>query len=278
MSHSPIRMMCGCQKSWTDSSHCCGSGKTEVGVDAPLLVHSDLSVVTETLSTLGPVSQTRSERSRDVPEDPLGRLLVQNFVTGCTAVANRALLGCALPFPTIVMHDWWLALCAAALGEILVRAAIDGSLPAARRKYGWLSKLGSGVLRGGAAPDVLVEELHRPVDRSSWRKPASWPGARNSGAWLHRQQSTLDALQDLSTPFSEGSGALHRLRVVRRHGITPRSLLFLPLVFYIRVMLWSPREEPVEDAATSTPLPRPQGRLRVDSARTTTDPTAGAAQ
>ena len=134
------------------------------------------------------------------------------------------------------------------------------------------------MLRGGRAKR-LVEEA--PTDlftqlvaqaRELARRAEQWePGCTDSSR-------ALDALQDFSRAFSEGSGALHRLRVVRRHGITPRSLLFLPLVFYIRVMLWSPREEPVEDAATSTPLPRPQGRLRVDSARTTTDPTAGAAQ
>jgi hypothetical protein len=53
------------------------------------------------------------------PAAPLQTLLTQNFVTGCTIVVNRALLRAALPLPEVVMHDWWLALCAAVLGEIL---------------------------------------------------------------------------------------------------------------------------------------------------------------
>ena len=46
-------------------------------------------------------------------------LLRHNLVTGCTLTCNRALLDLAMPFPDrLVMHDWWLALVAAACGEI----------------------------------------------------------------------------------------------------------------------------------------------------------------
>jgi len=46
-------------------------------------------------------------------------LLTQNFVTGCTVLVNRRLLDIALPIPEeALMHDWWLALCAAVFGHI----------------------------------------------------------------------------------------------------------------------------------------------------------------
>jgi hypothetical protein len=46
-------------------------------------------------------------------------LLTQNFVTGCATVINRSLLELATPLPAdVIMHDWWLALCAAACGRI----------------------------------------------------------------------------------------------------------------------------------------------------------------
>jgi len=44
---------------------------------------------------------------------------MQNMVTGCTVMMNRALLRRALPIPDgVLMHDWWLGLVAAAFGEI----------------------------------------------------------------------------------------------------------------------------------------------------------------
>jgi hypothetical protein len=46
-------------------------------------------------------------------------LLTQNFVTGCATAMNRALVNLALPLPAnIIMHDWWLALCGAACGQL----------------------------------------------------------------------------------------------------------------------------------------------------------------
>ncbi len=52
-------------------------------------------------------------------DDPLKVLLVQNFMTGCTMLVNRRLLDIALPIPKeALMHDWWLALCAAVFGHI----------------------------------------------------------------------------------------------------------------------------------------------------------------
>jgi len=54
-----------------------------------------------------------------VNDDPLRTLLVQNFVTGCSAAGNRALIELASPVPRIAqMHDYWYALCAATFGEL----------------------------------------------------------------------------------------------------------------------------------------------------------------
>jgi glycosyltransferase involved in cell wall biosynthesis len=83
-----------------------------------VLVHTDLAVVDERLNPRH-ASFMRFQRIRHEPDEPLRTLLVQNFVTGSTCLANRRLLEAALPVPQqAVMHDWWLALCAAALGTI----------------------------------------------------------------------------------------------------------------------------------------------------------------
>lgn len=87
------------------------------GSATPLLVHSDLEVVDEALAAIdGSFLKYRRLRHQD---DALGVLLVHNFVTGCASLYNRALLDAGLPVPGgCVMHDWWMALIAAATGRI----------------------------------------------------------------------------------------------------------------------------------------------------------------
>ena len=90
----------------------------DLGQYVPLLVHSDLTVVDSKLVLLHG-SLRRYQKLHHADRRPLGSLLVQNFVTGCTVLMNRPLMGIALPFPqSVLMHDWWLALCAAVCGEI----------------------------------------------------------------------------------------------------------------------------------------------------------------
>lgn len=83
----------------------------------PLLVHSDLRVCdadgNEISSSLWKFQHLNPEARS------FSRLLVQNNVTGCTVLINRALMDLALPVPQeAIMHDWWLALVAAAAGNI----------------------------------------------------------------------------------------------------------------------------------------------------------------
>lgn len=88
------------------------------GADTPILVHADLTVVGEDLTPIHP-SFMRFQRIQHERCSPLRTLLAQNFVTGCAMAVNRALLDFALPFPPgVVMHDWWMAQCAAAAGEL----------------------------------------------------------------------------------------------------------------------------------------------------------------
>jgi glycosyltransferase involved in cell wall biosynthesis len=87
------------------------------GDDVPLLVHSDLSVVDGQLAPLHP-SFMALQRIRGRDDEAAVRVLVGNSVTGCASLCNAALLRCALPIPDVGMHDWWLAVCAGAFGEI----------------------------------------------------------------------------------------------------------------------------------------------------------------
>jgi len=87
------------------------------GNDIPLLVHSDLTVVDETLLERAESFVSYSRLSPATAD--LGVLLCQNQVTGCAAVVNRKLLELACPVPAqVLMHDWWVALLAAAAGKV----------------------------------------------------------------------------------------------------------------------------------------------------------------
>lgn len=83
----------------------------------PALVHTDLCVVDQSLNKL---SDSFCRFSKlDGNRLGLGQLLVQNVVTGCTLMINRALaqLACESPLPkNALMHDWWIALICSVFG------------------------------------------------------------------------------------------------------------------------------------------------------------------
>lgn len=92
-------------------------------LDLPLLVHGDLELIDEAGRTLAP-SFFAHARIRHESREPLRVLVVQNFVTGCASVFNRSLAELAMPMAdAAIMHDWWLALCAASTGRLLQREA-----------------------------------------------------------------------------------------------------------------------------------------------------------
>jgi len=90
-----------------------------VGKGVPLLIHTDLSVVNQRLE-LKAKSFVRFQGLEPRKAKSLQSLLVQNNITGCTVMFNRALLTLARTnhVDGILMHDWWLGLVAAAFGEI----------------------------------------------------------------------------------------------------------------------------------------------------------------
>ena len=160
--------------------------------------------------------------------------LFGNSVSGHASLVRRSLFEQARPFPEGVYHDWWLALCAAALGQLLchpsatvlyrqhgrnaaggrwwMRASLDAALHPVRWWRGSLTAFSATVAQACA--------LACRVERES-----------PSGA-------SLPTLRAYCRAFSTGTGALQRMRTVRRHGVRPRSSLGYPLFFYARVVLW----------------------------------------
>lgn len=207
-----------------------------VGPDDPMLVHTDLSVVDEHLHLIHPSFLAFQGLGSGGPA--LQQLLTQNFVTGCTTLINRPLLQLALPLPAVVMHDWWLALCAAAAGEIV-------RVPQSTALY---RQHGSNAAGSRGRARAALEAVLRPV---RWWQRASaafadtvaqacalearMEGARSAG----RHADALATVRDYSRAFAPGTGPLRRLQAVRRHGVRPRSAVRYPLFYYARVALWS---------------------------------------
>lgn len=89
------------------------------GKEKPLLIHTDLEVVDGLLKTLSP-SFWKFSKLDPVKNSTFNRLLVQNTVTGCTMMINQALKKIISDIPNeVMMHDWWIALIAAAFGKIV---------------------------------------------------------------------------------------------------------------------------------------------------------------
>ena len=94
------------------------TAERQYGVTVPLLVHSDLHVVDENLRCLSP-SFWRYQFV-DPRRTDLRQLILQNCVTGCTSMLNRALFEIGRPIPLeACVHDHWYALNASAFGHIV---------------------------------------------------------------------------------------------------------------------------------------------------------------
>lgn len=198
------------------------------GTDVPLLVHGDLRLIDSAGQALAP-SFMRHQHL-----DPLAtefeRLLLQNVVTGCTVLVNRALLREALPVPPdAAMHDWWLALVASAFGRIgfVEQATIS------YRQHG-ANQIGA---RGWSVLHLAARGRSLLSRRGSMRLLA--PCVAQAGAFSARYGARLSARQRLAlrwlvhVPTSEPlQRVAAALRVgARKHGVARTIGLYWVLLW-----------------------------------------------
>lgn len=93
--------------------------ETQFGAATPLMVFSDLTVVDDNLHIIAERMSVyqKLDPSHTKPKD----LMIQNVITGCTVMVNRALIQKALQLrktDNVIMHDWWCALTAAYFGKV----------------------------------------------------------------------------------------------------------------------------------------------------------------
>ena len=185
------------------------------GADTPLLVHSDCRLIDGDGALLAESFFRRQGWDPDATTLP--RLLVQNNVTGCTLMMNAPLRRQALQHGDpgrMYMHDWFLALTAAAFGRIVF---IPEPLVSYRQH-------GSNVMGASAAGQVRrgVRAL------SQWEKGK----ARIALTYDHTRafrEACGDALPDVARRCIDGylatqpMGKLRRVLAVRRGGYTMQS-------------------------------------------------------
>ena len=190
------------------------------GVDRPVLVHTDLAVVDALLGTLDP--SFWHYQGIDPGLNRLNRLLIQNTVTGCTAMINRPLreMGAPVP-PEAVMHDWWLALAAAAFGSIVpVREATVLYRQHGRNDTGARRRArGIRLLRTALRPFRSAAELRRGIRAA----------AAQAGAFAERFGSALpegDRRTVARFAGLPGCGPLRRRwRIVQLRTLTHQGLV-----------------------------------------------------
>jgi glycosyltransferase involved in cell wall biosynthesis len=194
------------------------------GVDTPLLVHSDLTVVDETLR------ERHHSFWRYSGFDPRGtnfpRLLIKNTVTGCASLANRALIELALPIPQVALvHDYWLALVAGAAGHLgIVEEPLMAYRQHARnaigaRPYDWTSFVGR--LTGGLAL----------WDIGALRRQAAALSERCHASIAPEYRTLIEDFVCLP-----GRNWIGRRRILLRHGILmPGLMRNLALLFCVRL-------------------------------------------
>lgn len=101
--------------------------------------------------------------------DPL-RYLFQNTVSGHAALLRREILSDAIPFPSMLFHDWWLAIRAAAGRGVVY---VDQALVHFRRHGDACSALGKSQ-QGGARENRQA----RRIDRAATAKNRKWVSER----------------------------------------------------------------------------------------------------
>ena len=134
----------------------------QYGSDTPLLVHSDCALMGRNGERIA--DSFFHHQGWDPAAVGLPRLLVQNNVTGCTLIMNKALrnlISAHPPARDLFMHDWFIALTAASFGRI---SFVSRSLTRYRQHEGNVVGASSrGILRRGFAALRNREDAKRRI-------------------------------------------------------------------------------------------------------------------
>lgn len=214
-STAPYIFFCDQDDRWSENklAHCLDvllQAEADFGPTTPLLVHTDLAVVDRELT---PLASSFWQYQHLNPQcKTLNRLLVQNNITGCALLTNRTLLQLAYPVPpAAIMHDWWLGLTAAALGNIIFS-------PLATVHYRQHGGNDTGAKHWSVA--YIVQKWRSPYDITPTRQQAEAFYARFHRKLTAAQQRILQAYITLPE-----SSWLQKRLTLWRYGLLKQGLL-----------------------------------------------------
>lgn len=173
------------------------------GTDCPVLVFAACRPVDTELRELKKIGDTSLRR------DPVfSRLLVENCVSGCVMMCNRALYRLLGEYDeAILMHDWWAALIAAAMGQIVY-------IPREVMLYRQHGRNSVGVVDTGS----FRYRLHKLTDKETRNKKNLY--FRQAALLRERFADRLDpeatAVLDGFLHISGYRGKLHRMYALNR--------------------------------------------------------------
>jgi len=202
-------------------------GELRYGTQFPLLVHSDLRLMRAN-GQAGPSSFYRYQ-GLDPHRHHWLSLALQNVVTGCACLVNRACLQLALPFPPeAILHDWWLALVASRHGCLMFHPNATVSYRQHCSNLVGASGQGQRYLR-------RLHQLLLPNTTSTWIRPAVLQLQACQRRWPTQDVVEQQAVMGLNHP-----SRWHRLRSalllrLRKHGA------LRTLVFFLALLFWQPQ-------------------------------------
>lgn len=203
------------------------TGESCHGSSAPILAHSDLVVVDETLNTLASsfwqqqgITPALSRAGLSNPRHRL-RVVLKNPVTGCALMGNAALRKAATPIPKqAIMHDWWVALVAVFTGQLV---AIDAATVLYRQHGN--NTLGAKSRHPIAAMGRALRSPRRAIERTRQIIAST---KIQSGAFAELLSQSLDdhSLRRLLeySNLSEASFIGRKLFLVK-NGLFPKNLM-----------------------------------------------------
>lgn len=185
------------------------------GKSTPILVHSDLSLMDDTGRK---IADSFYEYQKLPKKDTLSQLLIQNTVTGCTMMMNRAaadLLKKAPVSEMILMHDHYAAVLVAATGHVV---SVDDALIRYRQHSG--NAVGAHQaggrdeyrLRFDLGRDRFLEDMDKSYRQAGFILKRYEKEIRERGG-----QETIDLLKDYSDLIM--AGKLERMEFFQKHGI-----------------------------------------------------------
>lgn len=200
--------------------------ESTTGAFTPILVHSELCVI-DWSSAVQAESFWRRLRIAPGNSRSIEALPAHNIASGNAILVNRALLRLAVPVPdSAVMHDWWLALIAAATGRILY---LDQPLMSYRQHS-------TNVVGPKSFVDALAAFR---AGSSGWRREFRRTLAQAQAAAIRLQGNPLHSgwLEKLQRYAKlETMGRVERFHALEKVGVSPLDRA-RRLVFWAKVLL-----------------------------------------